>query len=358
MIGDSSTASPSFDSPRLWYPKRVLFTPSALNTPTGQQIHQRMVALNLPIEELSSNRINIFKGLDEREIYRQAKTTLAVVTAPSSSLKLNPVPPSADWQFHIAQGCPAHCQYCYLAGSLTGAPLIRVYANLPEILNNLSSYCQPNSDTSFEVSCYTDPLALEHLTGSLSECIRYFGTMPAANLRVVTKFDEISPLISLPHNGQTRIRVSINAAPVSRSFEAGTASVEARLKALRKLALPQSEGGGGYRVGVVIAPIMLIDNWQLHYRRLFEQIEKALDFECDLTFELITHRFTAKSKEVILQWYPKTKLDLDEKGRSVKYNKFGGTKYVYLAEQMKMMKQFFTEEIAQRFPSSQLLYWT
>lgn len=344
--------------PRLWLPQRVLFTPSSLETPWGQQIHNRVSALNLPVEELSSNRINIFKGMDEREIYRVAKTTLAVVTAPPSSLKLSPIPPSADWQFHIAQGCPAHCQYCYLAGSLTGAPIIRVYANLPEILDNLVSYYKPKADTTFEVSCYTDPLAIEHLTGSLSECIRFFGNYPQAHLRVVTKFDAIDELVSLPHNGQTRIRVSVNAAPISNRFEGGTASVEARLTALRKLALPQGKGEGGYRVGIVIAPIMLIDNWRYHYTCLFEQIEKALDFECDLTFELITHRFTAKSKKVIQTWYPQTKLDLDENKRSIKHNKFGGMKYVYELEEMKMMRQFFEGEIARRFPSSQLLYWT
>ena len=45
-----------------------------------------------------------------------------------------PIPPSADWRIDLARGCPAHCQYCYLAGSLTGPPVTRVYANLDEVL--------------------------------------------------------------------------------------------------------------------------------------------------------------------------------------------------------------------------------
>jgi len=123
-------------SPRLWIPERVLFTPAALDEDWEQQILRRVQSLNLPIKELSQNRLKGLRGESERDTYNIAKRTLAVVTAPPSSFKLSPIPPSADWQFHIAEGCPAHCQYCYLAGSLSGPPVIRVFANLPHILEN------------------------------------------------------------------------------------------------------------------------------------------------------------------------------------------------------------------------------
>ncbi len=103
---------------------------------------------------------------------------------------------------------------------------------------------------------------------------------------------------------------------------------------------------------------MPIDDWQLHYDRLFDSISDALDFECDLTFELISHRFTPGSKEVLTSWYPHSKLDMDESTRTVKRNKFGGTKYVYDANTMKVLRRFFEQEIARRFPHAQILYWT
>ncbi|PIG93994.1 spore photoproduct lyase family protein [Gloeocapsopsis sp. IPPAS B-1203] len=345
-------------SSRLWMPERVLFTPAALDQPWGQKILSRIQALDLPIEELSQNRLSGLRGDSERETYQIAKRTLAVVTAPPSHFKLSPIPPSADWQFHLAEGCPAHCQYCYLAGSLQGPPVIRVFANLPQILDNLATYEHPDTATTFEVSCYTDPLGIEHLTGSLAECIRYFGTRSNAHLRWVSKFDAVDQLLDLPHNSHTRCRVSINAAPVSGKFEGGTASVSSRLQALRRLALPRNQGGGGYPVGIVIAPIMLIDDWELHYTRLFDEISATLDFNCDLTFELISHRFTPKSKEVLQTWYPHSKLDMEEENRSIKRNKFGGTKYVYDTDNMKALRRFFEREIAKRFPDAQILYWT
>lgn len=347
---------------KLWMPERVLFTPAALGEPWGQQIRQRVEALGLPVEELRSNRLTGLRGADERETYRLAKRTMAVVTAPPSALKLQPTPPSADWQFNLAEGCPAHCQYCYLAGSLQGPPVVRVFANLPEILENLSRYERPGAITTFEASCYTDPLGLEHLTGSLGECIRYFGSrvdLPGAGtLRWVSKFDAVDSLLGLPHNGRTRCRASVNAEPIARRLEGGTAPVVARLHALRMLALPREMGGGGYPVGLVIAPIMPIDDWRSHYTRLLDDARQALDFPCDLTFELITHRFTPGSKEVLQSWYPNSTLEMDETTRRVKRNKFGGTKYVFEREPMDDLRNFFESNIKNRFPHSPILYWT
>ncbi|MGB3850722.1 MAG: spore photoproduct lyase family protein [Tunicatimonas sp.] len=345
-------------SARVWTPQRVLFTPAALDEPYGQRLYERMAEQGLNIEVLKSNRITGVRQEDTRKTYAAAKRTLAVVNAPPSAFKLRPIPPSADWQFHLAEGCPAHCQYCYLAGSLSGPPLVRVFANLPAILENTIQFERPGQRTSFEASCYTDPLGIEHLTGSLAECIRHFGSRPHARLRWVTKYDQVESLLGLPHGGHTRCRISLNAESVSRRLEGGTASVHARLKALRTLALPPSQGGGGYPVGVVLAPIMPIPDWQAHYGALLDRLEEALDFDSDLTFELITHRFTPGSKDVLLQWYPNTTLEMDEAQRDVKRNKFGGTKYVLPKDTMKTMRSYFTSEIARRFPRAEVLYWT
>lgn len=344
-------------SARRWMPKRVLFTPAALAEPWGQQILGRVTGLGLAVEELPTNRLTGLRGADERETYALAKRTLAVVTAPPSAFKLQPIPPSADWQFHLATGCPAHCQYCYLAGSLQGPPVVRAFANLPAILANLAGYEQPDGTTTFEASCYTDPLGIEHLTGSLAESIRYFGTRPNAALRWVSKFDAVDDLLGLPHNQRVRCRLSLNAEPVARRLEGGVASVAARIGALRRLALPRPHGGG-YPVGVVLAPIMPIEGWQQHYGQLLDRIAQALDFPCDLTFELISHRFTPTSKQVIAGWYPNTTLEMDEASRSVKRNKFGGSKYVYPPDTMAALRRFFEQQIAARLPQAQILYWT
>ena len=351
---------------KLWRPRRVLITPDALALPHGRAMLDRAASFGAEVIRLPNNRLAGLKGESERQSYALAKTTLAIVVSPPGQRKLQPIPPSADWQFHIAQGCPAHCQYCYLAGSLSGPPVTRAYANLPEILEGLRPYAgagrvtsrsrnRVHEGTTFEASCYTDPLGIEHLTGALAESIRFFGSWDApVQLRFTTKFDAVASLLSIPHHGRTRIRFSVNAASVARDFEGGTANIGQRLKALRSMAL------AGYPVGLTIAPIMPIANWQQEYTDLLTAVAKATNgiAGLDLTAELITHRFTPGSKEVLLGWYPKTTLDLDEETRSEKRTKFGGFKYVYPKDPMTQMRSFFESTIASLLPTARILYWT
>ena len=95
-IESSSPALPTLAPPRLWMPEQVLFTPAAIAEPWGQQILARTQSLNLPIEILPHSRLTGLRGENERETYQISKRTLAVVTAPPSSFKLSPIPPSAD----------------------------------------------------------------------------------------------------------------------------------------------------------------------------------------------------------------------------------------------------------------------
>ncbi len=361
---------------RLWRPRRVFITPDAFAMPHGRAMLERAESFGAVVARLKSNQL---RGLVEpaekggaadgkaaQRAYALAKTTLAITVSPPGQRKLQPIPPSADWQFHVAQGCPAHCQYCYLAGSLSGPPVTRAYANLPEILEGLRGYVgagkvtstsreRAHEGTTFEASCYTDPLGIEHLTGALAESIRFFGQWDeAVQLRWTTKFDGVGPLVGIEHNGRTRVRFSVNAAGVSRDFEGGTASVSQRIPALRRMAL------AGYPVGLTIAPIMPIENWKKEYGALLAAVAEAVQSveRLDLTVELITHRFTPGSKEVLLSWYPKTKLDLHEETRTQKRNKFGGFKYVYPKDPMREMRAWFEGEIGRVLPAARILYWT
>ena len=86
------------------------------------------------------------------------------------------------------------------------------------------------------------------------------------------------------------------------------------------------------------------------------ELEGAPDL--DLTVELITHRFTPKSKGVLQGWYPGSKLEMDEALRSRKLTKFGSVKHVYPSATMKEMRHALTRIIAERLPSARVLYWT
>ncbi|WP_218974595.1 radical SAM protein [Streptomyces sp. NP160] len=358
-------------APKRWLPKRVLVTASAAATPHGRRIVERVQAAGVQdVRLLRADRLPPLRGEDERATYALAKSTLAVVTSPPSARTLVPIPPSADWRLDLATGCPAHCQYCYLAGSLAGPPVTRVYADLPEVLSSMDSHvgrgavttgtsARHGEGTTFEASCYTDPLGIEHLTGSLAATITHVGTHDWAapvGLRFTTKFDDVTPLLDLPHGRRTRVRFSVNSAGPSggERFEGGTARVRERLGALRRLAL------AGYPVGLTIAPVIPAPGWQEAYGALLDDVAAATADvpELDLTAEVITHRFTPKSREVLLGWYPATKLEMDPEQRTTKRGRYGSVKHVYGKETMADVRSWFERELAARVPASRLLYFT
>ena len=267
-------------------------------------------------------------------------------------MRLEPIPPSADYQFHLAKGCPAHCQYCYLAGSLQGPPITRVYANLDAILENTSRYRTPGRRTTFEASCYTDPLAIEPITSSVSEAILYFGQHEGQELRFTSKFASVGPLLGLAHNGNARVRMSLNTPQVARYFEAGTDTPAQRILALQQLAQ------AGYKIGIVLAPLMVYEGWKQEYAQLFKHLGEALATAGDVELEFITHRFTEKSREVLLSWYPATKLDMDTTNRTRKFGKFGAPKYVFTPQQMAEIRSFVEVQAALNMPQAIVKYFT
>lgn len=350
---------------RLWVPSRVLATRSAREWGHGRAILERAAGLGAEVVELSGDRLAYEAPDDPRRAYAEAKATLALVVASPSKRRLQPIAPSADWRVDLAEGCPAHCSYCYLAGSLKGPPVTRVYANLPEILAEMPQHVgqgqvtfrsrlRAHEGTTFEASCYTDPLGIEHVTGSLSALVAHFGSWDAdVQLRFTSKFDAVDPLLGLAHNGRTRMRFSINP-PLFARFEGETSPVAARLGAMRRVA------EAGYRIGLTIAPIIAAEGWREAYAGLIADVAAALAGfpEPDLTVELITHRYTPGSKAVLESWYPGSALDMGSEGRAEKRTKFGSVKHVYDAATMKALRHFFEDEIAARLPAARILYWT
>jgi spore photoproduct lyase len=329
----------------------------------GRRIAERAGALGLAVTELPSDRLSLAFPDDPRRAYADAKGTLAITVAPPSKRRLQPIAPSADWRVDLAEGCPAHCSYCYLAGSLKGPPVTRAYANLPEILEELPKHLgqgtvtsrsasRAQEGTTYEASCYTDPLAIEHLTGSLSAVVEWFGRWDVpAQLRFTTKYDAVGPLLDLPHGGRTRMRASLNPAAFAR-HEGGTSPVASRLRALARMAR------AGYPIGLTIAPIIAAPGWEEAYHGLLADAAQAVGFADDITVELITHRFTATSKDVLTSWYPGSDLDMSADRRAEKRTKFGSLKQVYDRPTMDAIHRFFETEVAAALPRARILYFT
>jgi len=108
-----------------------------------------------------------------------------------------------------------------------------------------------------------------------------------------------------------------------------------------------------------LAPVILEENWKTEYEDLLYKMQAYLqniDIS-DFRLEIISHRFTTRAKNNILQVFPQTLLPMDEKtDRKFKYGQFGYGKFVYTDEKLNDMKVFFAEKINQLLPGAVIDY--
>lgn len=335
-------------------PKRVFFEQKALDYPLGKELWSRFREMNIPVEKIGShNRVTGIPGKTPRQAYVEAKATLVVGVR--KTLKFEGCKPSAHYQLPLTTSCPGKCEYCYLQTTLGKKPYLRIYVNQDEILEKAADYMKERAPeiTFFEGAATSDPLPVEPYSGSLAKTIEFFGKQELARFRFVTKFTNVDSLLDVHHNKHTRFRFSLNSDYVISQFEHGTPSMLKRVEAASKVSRAQ------YPLGFIIAPIFVYDGWQKQYYTLFEELHKQLDPSAfhDLTFELITHRYTKRAKENILELYPETRLPMTEEDRKIKYGQFGYMKYVYPKETYAELEEFFQQSIPEFFPDAKIEYF-
>jgi len=334
-------------------PARAFIEEAALSYPLGQVIRQRLRDLGVHAVVMKRGQRPVVPGSHPSQVYAEAKKTLVVRVR--KEREFASCRPSAHYQLPLASSCPGLCQYCYLQTTLGPRPYIRVYANIEEILAGAKRLVQERKGevALFEGSATSDPLPVEHITGSLRRSIEFFGGLEGSGFRFVTKFADVEPILGADHRGRTTVRFSVNAARVLR-YEHGTSTLERRLWALSRVA------GDGYPTGLMIGPVIIFDGWKDGYRDLLDKVKAALgslgDAGQGLGFEIITHRFTSRAKKSILSVFPNTTLPMDEAERRLVYGQFGYTKYVYPKETMDEVREFFEEEIGERLPGAVIQY--
>ncbi|TCK98489.1 spore photoproduct lyase [Natranaerovirga hydrolytica] len=331
-------------------PDKAYINPKALDYDKGIAIKNTLESLGVPI--ILSRSVKIDEETVQKK-YIQSKKTIYVTL--NNQKKLQPCRPSADYMFHLSSSCPAHCEYCYLQTTQGEKPFLKLFVNLEDIFNVIDNYIQlkPSDYTYFEAGSLTDPIALEHLSDNLKDGIEYFGKSNQGRLRVVSKYDYVDGFLDIQHHNHTKFRFSMNAQYVIDTFEHHTSNFEERILAASKIA------DAGYPIGFIIAPIMVFDGWKEGYDHLFKELSlKLKDYKKEITFELIQHRYTQTAKELILERFPKTSLDMDEATRQLKWGPYGKFKYVYLKEVSSDMKAFMIDSINKYFNNAVIEYFT
>lgn len=336
-------------------PDFAFFEPKALEYELGDRLYKMFREMDIPIQMTTShNRVIGIPGDTPAQAYRNAKRTLVVGV--KRSMDLDQSKPSADFSLPPSTGCMGHCHYCYLQTTMGKKPYVRVYVNIDEIIDTARKYIEKRAPeiTTFEAACSSDPVGLEHLTGSLKKMINFFGEQELGRLRFVTKYANVDSLLEAKHNKHTRFRFSVNAEYVIKNFEPYTANFHERVEAAGKVAR------AGYPTGFLVAPIIIHDGWREGYEELFRKLSDVLVPEAkqDLTFELIQHRYTNTAKSIILERYPKTKLEMDEEKRKYKWGKYGRGKWVYPDEEARELNETIRGFVMAYFPQARVEYFT
>lgn len=335
----------------LFKPERVIFERDALSYPLGKKLHRFFLDQDVALGLTGShNRVTGIPGKAPRERFFHAKRTLVVGVRRSK--KFETCRPSAQYQLPLATGCPGVCEYCYLLTNLGRSPYVRIYVNQDEILDLAASHINNRLPeiTVFEGAATSDPLSVEPYSGALAKAIEFFAGQAQGRFRFVTKFTAVNSLLTLDHRGATRFRFSVNTPQVIREYEHATPTLEERLAAAVKVA------AAGYPLGFMIAPIIVREDWEQAYSSLIRDLADFADVP-DLTFELITHRFTTRAKSVIQELFPRTGLPLDEEARTFKWGQFGYGKYIYPKETLNKIEAFFRSAIDANFTRAAVEYF-
>ncbi|MDU1068467.1 MULTISPECIES: spore photoproduct lyase [Clostridium] len=338
----------------MFIPKRVIFEKDSLETEVGKNIYNKIKNNpNIEIINASSNKIKShIPGDNLFEQYKSGKQTLVV--GKRKSLKFQTCKPSANYQLPLVSGCMGRCEYCYLNTQLGDKPFVRVFTNIDDVLNRAKEYIEERLPqiTIFEGAATSDPIPLEPYTNALKKTIEFIGKEEKGRFRFVTKYNDVDTLLDANHNNHTEIRFSINTPTVINTYEHYTASIDKRIEAAVKVA------NAGYKIGFIIAPIFIYDNWQKEYKDLIENIKSKLpsEFNEQIIFEVISHRYTTKAKNRILEIFPETTLPMNDEDRKFKYGQFGYGKYIYSKDQLAEIKEFFIFNIKEIFPNSIIKY--
>ena len=333
----------------MFNPKRVIFEEEALKYSKGEELLKLFKNKDVEILYSKNGRITGIPGKTASEKYSEGKNTLVVGIR--KKLDFQTCKPSANYQLPLVSGCMGMCEYCYLNTQMGKKPYIKVHVNTKEILDKADMYIKERLPgiTIFEGAATSDPVPVEAYTGALKEAINFFGEREHSLFRFVTKFTDIDSLLDAKHNGRTTIRFSLNINDIILKHEHKTEKLEERLKAAKKV----SEVG--YKLGFIIAPVFLVKGYEEKYYDILKQIKNHIHNE-DIMFEVISHRFTKRAKDNILDIFPNTSLDMNEENRRFKYGQFGYGKYIYNKDELDKYKEFFTKSISELWSKDNINY--
>ena len=250
---------------------------------------------------------------------------------------------------YTSSGCSAYCLYCYLVCNYNKCSYLRLFVNIEEMLDKIiKTSNKSNEELVFEIGSNSDLILENTITNNLKYTIEKFGSNNHGYITFPTKFSYVDEILKLKHNGKTIIRMSINPEEIINKVEFKTSKLNDRIDAINKLK------NAGYNVGILIAPVIMIDNYKTLYTDLIKTLKRKLSKEVkkDVFFEIIFMTYSYVHRKINEEALPNA-IDLYSKelmtGR-------GMGKYNYRKEYKEDGEKFFRNLLNQYFPNSKIIY--
>lgn len=250
---------------------------------------------------------------------------------------------------YTSSGCTAMCMYCYLVCNYNKCAYLRLFVNREEMLDKIIRTAQNSEkDLTFEIGSNSDLILENTITNNLVWTIENFANTSNGHLTFPTKFDMVDDILPLKHNGKVTIRVSVNPEEIINKVEFGTSRLRNRVQAINKLA------DAGYPIGILIAPVILVENWKELYSNLIKYLYENLNEKAkkQAFFEIIFMTYSFVHKAINTEAFPNA-IDLYSpelmRGR-------GRGKYMYKDYIREEGEKFLREEMHKYFPHNQIEY--
>lgn len=197
---------------------------------------------------------------------------------------------------NLGSQCNMNCSYCYLQSYLN-TPIMKMYTNLNQALEELESMAQDHGHLPFRVGTgeVIDSLSLDELTLFSRDLIAFFAKYPKWTLEFKTKSDRVDQFLDLGPSSNTVVSWSINCAEVIEREEHGTARLHERLQAAQKSLK------AGFQVAFHLDPLIWHPEWKENYAGLVDQITQGFDPESVNVISLGTLRFQPEQRHMMKQ---------------------------------------------------------
>ena len=250
---------------------------------------------------------------------------------------------------YTSSGCTAMCMYCYLVCNYNKCAYLRLFVNREEMLNKIIKVANDSEkDLTFEIGSNSDLVLENTITNNLVWTIKNFANTGKGKLTLPTKFDMIDDILFLKHNRKIIIRMSVNPKEIINKVEFGTSRLENRVKAVNKLV------EADYPVGILIAPVILVEDWKIIYSELIKYLYEKLSVKAkkEIFFEIIFMTYSYVHRAINTEAFPNA-IDLYNKelmtGR-------GKGKYMYKEYIRSEGEKFLREEINKYFKNNKIMY--